>query len=219
MFIIKIVKKETTTYPTMEQYLPIDMINLILGDLSNYELFQYSITSKTSLQSAERVWNKRNQIIQPRIQRMIQAHNIKPDIIEDEMNKLSIVRGMTAYKTYSHSVYFVVYQALRDSFGKIERIKNVVKKTETLDTFLGFVNENFDIMKQHVKFEKFLNAVKQKFKEFMFGSSHERQLAYKYFPLLFPVEFNQTLIDLHFEEEYDSGGEDEWDNDQEQDNE
>jgi len=187
------------------------MVTLILGMLSNHDLFNYGVTSKTSLESTEFIWRTRYQAMESRIQSIIQKTKLNSKILENM--DFEIVRGMTWYKTYTHTLYYVIFKGMNNMFNLIH---HNVSKVAGIDDFLNMVNDNFDIMKKHKKFEKFLEAVRDKMERFMFGSCQERSLANKYFPLFFPDEYMTLLQDIEDQNKLDEQEEQEEEEDEEQ---
>ena len=174
----------------MEDVLPRDMMNMILGMLPNYDLFQYGLTSKRSLESAEIEWRQRHKSIVPRIREFINITMIPSDIIDNIEFKSE--DGMTSYKTYTETLSVVISKGLSVMFSKIDNIHKPDEKKNSLDDFLKVVYDNRIIL-QHQDFVNFRNILHAKLHEFIFGNTCEKQIAHKYYPLFFPKEYNSLL--------------------------
>jgi len=88
----------------MEEVLPQDMIDEILDKLSNQDLFNYGLTSKTSFQSAERIWKKRYE--------------------KDRTDSYDIYDGMDIYWYKKYSL-FVISKFLNNQFKRFNMSDNI----------------------------------------------------------------------------------------------
>jgi hypothetical protein len=161
----------------MEQVLPRDMMNEILSKLNNHDLFQYSISCKIAHESADHIWGKRYYDIFPRLQRMIESHSL-------DLSELQLNENSKWYTKYTETIYFVLLKTLSKLMNQVNIHDN--HNNSPLEKMLDIIHQTMDLMKQHQKFKNFLKIVEQKLSEFMFyGSFNRRQIANKYYPLLF----------------------------------
>jgi hypothetical protein len=182
----------------MEDILPRDITNLILGELSNYELFQYGITCKRSLASAEIIWTKRHQTTVPKLKLIIQLSSLESNFLENI--KFEAIPMISSYQKYTYSIYQVVLGGLKTIFSDFENQKIIEKKFEKMELLLNIVKDSYPIIESYGKFKKFLRAVERRLHDFVYGSRYEREIAHKYYPILFPLKYPIILAELEEEE-------------------
>jgi hypothetical protein len=176
----------------MEQTLPRDIMNEILSKLNNHELYQYGSCSKISYESAETIWQKRYHDILPRLYKIIESQNL-------EISLLKFQDNTTWCKKYTRIIKFVLSRSLNKLMDQaIIADKDIQHHNDmSLEMMLDIIHQMKDVMKQHLKIIKFLLAVEEKLSEFiMYGSFTRREIAHKYYPLIFPETYRERLQQL-----------------------
>jgi hypothetical protein len=172
----------------MEQVLPRDMINVVLNYLPNYDLFQYGLTSKTSLHSTEIIWKNRYQTLK---------NQFNPSLQED--NDLS----RTWYSKYSTYFKNTFASMLSPLCSKVHQTKDPIEKKNAIIDCFQFVQDNSKMMLVHKRFVRFFDeAVRTKLRAFLYeGTLYEKEIAHRFMPFFLPDLYQTYLINRYFEED------------------
>lgn len=182
----------------MESILPRDMVNLILAQLPDQTLFNYGLSCKTSLKSSSIVWKRKyDQFLErEKLEKKSAEQNQDINAISDQ--------PLYWYKEYSKLVKDFFIDKLRIMLiNQGEECKTTAQKTENA----------IKVFEHLVKFKPclfiptnliFTLTVKDKLNQFLRSFLPEEvEISHKYFPILFPQEYSNTLQEIRLiEEEY-----------------
>jgi len=203
----------------LERNLPKDMIQEILGRLSNHDLFQYGCASKCCLQSTNDTWKMRYQttkkyfenIMEHSLFSLIQNWENKNDTSDWEFDSESsenkngsqtrldfglsnINKDLFWYKMYNKILNFSIINVLYSYIYQCNTTDSIELKPHICDRIFKIVYDYKIIFSnqrfKRIDFERYINM---KLHEFIFGSEYERRIAHKYYPLLFLEEY-ETLM-------------------------
>jgi hypothetical protein len=156
----------------IEQVLPRDMINLILDQLSDSDLFNYALTSKNSLESAEKIWEKRMNAIQ------------LPDESDETSSRIIVVDSNSKLPYYKKYV-----KKLGDlNIINIKKLAEDLRKKDAAIPLLEYIKSNLFVIYLK-RMTNFRNSLKKKLKDFLYSHESEFDVAVKYYPIFFPAEF------------------------------
>jgi hypothetical protein len=172
----------------MEQVLPRDMVTVILNYLPNFDLFQYGLTSKTSLHSSEIIWKNRYQTLK---------NQFNPSCKED--NDVSRP-WYSKYSTYFKNTFASMLSPI---CSKVHQTKDRMEKKNAIIDCFQFVQENYKIMLVHRRFVTFFDeAVKTKLCNFLYeGNHYEKEIAHRFMPFFLPDLYQTYLLNQYFEED------------------
>lgn len=161
----------------MEHILPRDMMNVILDYLSNDELFTYGLTSKTSLESAEHVWKKRYE----------QVVKEEKDYLKGKEKKIDESSPLHWYKKYTYKMECIFRNRLEKDIN-LNVLENM-KQKEVIERIFELILENYNFAK---KYDSLMLTIKLKLHEFIWSDhEEENEIAHKYYPLLFPKDYEE----------------------------
>jgi len=158
----------------MEAILPRDMVNEILNRLPDHDLFSYGLTSKRSLESAEHIWKKRYEGL-------------------DDVEASELPTSAYWYCDYLHKSKDIFLNKIREGLGEFKNLHSSSEKKFFLDKLYTYIKNHFPILSRK-SLNSFNRAVKDKLHDFV-GSrfQNENEIGHKYYPLLYPKEYNQYL--------------------------
>ena len=158
----------------MEQVLPRDMVTEILGHLSDQDLFSYGLSSKTCLDSTEHIWKKRYESLE----------GVEPS-----------EQPLTThwYCDYLHKSKDIFINKIREGLRDFKNLNSSNEKKIFLDKLYTYITNHFPILSRK-SLNTFNRAVKDKLNDFV-GSrfQNENEIGHKYYPILYPKEYNQYL--------------------------
>ena len=198
----------------LEQVLPNDMIGEILGRLSNHDLFQYGCTSKRCLRSANDIWKTRYQKVRKYFEK-IMNHSAFSSIqkwenLNDESEPCLIQDDLGWYKMYNKVLHFSILNEIKSYLIESNNTDCLEFKAYIGDSIFKIIYDHriiFNSKKfKEIDFEKVVNM---KLYEFMNGSEFERQIAHKYYPLLFWGDYQSLMIEVETDDEVEKDGRDE----------
>ena len=172
----------------MEQVLPRDMVNAVLNYLPNYDLFQYGLTSKTSLHSTEIIWKNRYQTFKNQFNSSFREDN---DPSHPWYSK---------YSTYFKHTFASMLSPL---CSKVHQTKDQIEKKNAIIDCFQFVQDNSKIMLTHKRFVTFFDeAVRAKLRDFLYeGNHYEKEIAHRFMPFFLPDLYQTYLINRYFQED------------------
>jgi len=184
----------------MEVILPRDMVNKILSNLNNYDLFQYGITSKRSLASAEIIWEKRLTYFIPKAKSIMESTKLGLDHekVFGRVNLKGVNQSIYWFKSFSQTFYNVIYICIRDMFIHVQTTSDYETKMDEMEEFFQFIYNNLSLISQHIKFIHFLKAVSIKVIHLLKGHSDEKRIGQIYGPIFNPEEYSQYLNAFFF---------------------
>lgn len=159
----------------MEEVLPRDMVNEILIGLSDKDLFMYGLTSKRCLESAEYIWKKRYESLE-----------------DVELSELPLSGYW--YHNYIHKSKNNFVNKLKQDIRVFYSLDRSLEKKLLLEKIYDYILDNKEILSRK-SLKKLSNTFKDKLQTFI-GSlcEYEKEIAEKYYPILFPEEYNEYLI-------------------------
>lgn len=159
----------------MEQVLPRDMVNEILGHLSDQDLFNYRLTSKTCLNSSEHIWKKRYESLEG----------------ADPSDHPSSSYWYCNYLSKSKDIFI---NKLNEDMKVFSTLDRSFEKKLLLDKMCGFIYSNLHILSRK-RLQSLNTTLKNKLRGFIQSHSQmENEIGHKYYPLFFPEQYNDYLV-------------------------
>ena len=169
----------------MEQILPRDMVNEILGHLSDQDLFNYRLTSKTCLNSSEHIWKKRYESL----------------VGADPSDHPSSSYWYCDYLSKSKDIFL---NKLKEDMKVFSTLDRSFDKKLLLDKMYEFIYNNLPILSRK-SLQPLNTTVSDKLREFIQSHSQmENEIGRKYYPLLFPEQYNDYLVMKYLYEDNES---------------
>jgi hypothetical protein len=170
--------QETTTFET----LPRDMMNEILSRLSDHELFRYGMTSKKSLENTEHIWKKRYENLND---------------CDDQEHQSSL----NWYSKYFYKSSEIFITNVKKDMNIFFTLSSSLNKKLLMEKIYDYLVKNIPMLSRK-RFESLNTILKGKLWEFIESSSLlENEIARKYYPLLYPKEYNEYLITKYLYED------------------
>jgi hypothetical protein len=172
----------------MENFLPRDMIQEILGRLHDKEIFMYGMTSKKCLESAEWIWKKK-------YERLTKKQN--GDLIV-------LFTGTSWFSLYVKEIKSNYSEKITNFLILFRILETQVEKKDLLEEMYNFILEHLSFLSMK-RFKSLRDVFQSKLKEFIKSDSlYEHHLGLKYYPLLFPEDYHEYLAMKYLEDPEDS---------------
>jgi hypothetical protein len=166
----------------MEEVLPRDMVNEILGRLSDKELFSYGLTSKKSLESTEHMWKKRYECLYG-------------------TNPLEYRSSLYWYTNYNNESKNIFLKKLKENLDVFPTLVERFRKKSFLEDMYDYIIKNSSILSRK-SFKGLNTTIKHKLQEFLHSYSQlEKEIGQKYYPILYPEEYNEYLVKKYLYED------------------
>jgi hypothetical protein len=171
----------------MEVVLPKDMITEVIKYLSNQDLANYGQCSKTCLESSENEWK------------------VRYEQLDFELKEDTSVNPLIYWmKNYTLNIRTHFSSKMSQKFNQINIFTTSEEKQLIISGIFDFILENLSIFLENSRFKKLRIATDRKLEEFLNGKLLEREVAKKYYPIIFPENY---LVQLNKRND-DEGNED-----------
>ena len=168
---------------SIEESLPRDMVNEILGRLTDQELFVYGMASKRCLESTEYIWKQRL------------------ENLDDKTVSLTHLPSLSWYLRYINQSKEIFVNKLLEDIKNFETLDNALDKKLFLEKTYSYIFSNISIISRKSMLRLRI-TMKDKLHDFIESfCKYENELAQKYYPLIFPTEYNQYLITKYLYED------------------
>lgn len=167
----------------MEEVLPRDIVNEILIRLSDKDLFTYGLSSKRCLESAEYIWKKRYEDL-------------------EGIESSEQISSNYWYHHYIHKSKNNFVNKMKQDIMIFYSLDRSLDRKLRLEKIYDYILDNISILSRK-SLKDLNNTLKDKL--LIFIDSHcryEKNITTKYYPLLFPEEYNQYLMRKYL---YESG--------------
>lgn len=159
----------------MEEVLPRDMVNEILIGLSDKDLFMYGLTSKRCLESAEYIWKKRY------------------EALEDVESSKDVTSSYWRHR-YIHKSKDNFVNKMKQHVKVFHSLDSSLEKKLLLEKICDYILDNIRVLSRK-SLKTLCDTIKNKLQDFMENvCRYENEIGRKYYPILFPEEYNQYLI-------------------------
>jgi hypothetical protein len=184
----------------MEKHLPREIVHEILGYLSDPQMIDYALTSKTSLESCEKLWKCKYE--------KITHSRVEEKEIDRENTKI-----FYWFMKYTFELRCIFAHTIRDKIQEYwELLENDTTRRNHLENIFGVIVNYLSISKNKRSegmvrsFLVFLNILIDS------QDQVEVEVANKYYPLLFPIQYGNYLASKYIYEGDEEEDEDDYDN-------
>lgn len=153
----------------MEAILPRDMIVEILNKLPNHDLYNYGAASKKSLDASEWIWERRHRVF---------GRN------DDE--------SLPWRTRYSKSFKNLFASNMKQLTEKLTKSKTSKDRKICIENIFNYILSN-PLSQKHKKLQPFMKSIQKKMDDYLDGADEEIEVAEKYYPLIFPKEYQEKI--------------------------